>query len=59
MIDIKFNNYSLSNEEISHIISFFEKDIHKNSTIYGKLDEDCEQEIRIQIYKSLSRNNKK
>lgn len=59
MIDIKFNNYSLTNAEVEKIIKEFEKEIQTNSIFFGKIDEDCEQEIRIQIYKALTRNSKK
>lgn len=58
MIDMKFNNYSLTDEEISKIIKDFDKDIRTKSIIFGKVDEDCEQEIRLQIYKALSKNRK-
>lgn len=54
--DVKFNNYSLSDDEVSRIIDLFKKEIRGNSIIYGKYDEDCEQEISIAIYKSLTRN---
>lgn len=58
MSDIKFNNYSLTNDEVEKIIKEFEKDIENNSIFFGKVDEDCEQEIRIQIYKALTKNSK-
>lgn len=57
-MDIKFNNFSLTDEEITKILKDFEKDIRFNSILFGKVDEDCEQEIRIQIYKALTRNRK-
>ncbi len=59
MIDVKFNNYSLTNAEVEKIIKDFEKEIQTNSIFFGKTDEDCEQEIRIQIYKALTKNSKK
>ncbi len=59
MIDMKFNNYSLSNKEVEKILKEFEKDIQTNSVFFGKADEDCMQEISIQIYKSLTKNSKK
>lgn len=58
MEDTKFNNYSLTDEEISKILEEFKHDIRVNSILYGEVDEDCEQEIRIQIYKSLTKNRK-
>lgn len=59
MNDTKFNCYSLTNEEVEKIIKEFEKEIRTNSIFFGKVDEDCEQEIRIQIYKALTKNSKK
>lgn len=53
--DIKFNNYSLTDEEVSRILNLFQKEIRDNSIIFGKFDEDCEQEISIAIYNSLTR----
>lgn len=58
MEDNKFNNYSLTDEEVTKILEEFKSDIRFNSIIYGKVDEDCEQEIRIQIYRSLTKNRK-
>ena len=58
MEDRKFNNYSLTDDEVTKILEEFKKDIRLHSIIYGKVDEDCEQEIRIQIYKTLTKNRK-
>lgn len=58
MEDNKFNNYSLTDEEVTKILEEFKSDIRFNSIIYGKVDEDCEQEIRIQIYRALTKNRK-
>lgn len=54
-----FNNYNLSDEEVARIISIFEKEINKNSMIMGKLNEDCKQEIIINIYEALTKNREK
>lgn len=51
-----FNNYSLTDDEVSRIIKLFKKEIKNNSIIFGNYDEDCEQEIIIAIYNSLTRN---
>ena len=56
--DVKFNNYSLSDDEVSKIIDLFKKEIRDNSIIFGKYDEDWAQEISIAIYKSLTRKRK-
>ena len=55
----KFNNYSLSNKEIEKILKDFQFYIRRAATINGKLDEDCEQKIRIAIFRKLSKNRKK
>ena len=54
-----FNNYNLSDKEVARIISMFEKEINKNSMIMGKLNEDCKQEIIINIYEALTKNRNK
>lgn len=51
-----FNNFSLSNLEIEKILSDYESEIKRASKIDGKIDNDCSQEIRIAIYKKLSKN---
>lgn len=51
-----FNNFSLSNIEIEKILLDFEDEIKRASKINGKLDTDCSQEIRIAIYRKLSKN---
>lgn len=53
-----FNNYTLSNKEIEKILNDFKYYIKYASIINGKLDEDCEQKIRIAIFKKLSKNRK-
>lgn len=58
MEDNKFNNYNLTNDQVSKILDDFENIIRKKATINGKRNEDCEQEIKIQIYKSLTKNRK-
>ncbi len=54
-----FNNLTLSDAEIEKIINEFSEIIKKKSVINGKYNDDCEQEIRIAIHKTLSRNRKK
>ena len=54
-----FNNFSLSDDEVCVIIKKFEKIISKKSYIFGEHNKDCEQEIRLQIYKALTKNRKK
>lgn len=53
-----FNNYNLSNLEIEKILKDFEPTIRQASKINGKIDEDCEQKIRIALFNKLSKNRK-
>lgn len=54
-----FNNYSLSNFEIEKLLKELAPIIRQASRINGKIDEDCEQKIRIALFNKLSRNRKK
>lgn len=54
-----FNNFNLSDKEILKIINDYRNLINKNSIINGKIDEDLQQEIRLLIFKVLSKNRKK
>lgn len=47
MEDNKFNNYSLSNDEVTKILKEFRDEIRVSSVIFGRYNEDCEQEIRL------------
>lgn len=53
-----FNNFSLSDQEILKIIDDYNNLINKNSIINGKIDEDLQQEIKLLIFKILSKNRK-
>lgn len=59
MEDKKFNNYSLTDDEVSKILRDFESVIIEKGSSKGERDKDCEQEIRIQIYKALTKKRKK
>lgn len=55
-----FNNYNLTNEEIEKIIINFEPDIKiAIKKLIGHSNQDYEQIIRFEIFKTLSRNRKK
>ena len=54
-----FNNFNLSNTEVVEIIEKYEPLIIKESTIKYKFDEDLNQEIKIKIFKVLTKNRKK
>lgn len=53
-----FNNFNLSDEEIIKIINDYEGLIVSKSMINYKFDEDLSQEIKIAIFKNLSKNRK-
>ncbi len=53
-----FNNFNLSDQEILKIIDNYKNLINKNSIINGRLDEDLQQEIKLLIFKILSKNRK-
>ncbi len=58
MEDKKFNNYNLTNDEVSKIINNFENVIRIHTSKLGKYQEDCEHEIKFQICKALIKNRK-
>ena len=53
-----FNNFDLSDEEILKIISDYENLINKNSIVNCKIDEDFQREIKLLIFRTLSKNRK-
>ena len=59
MEDNKFNNYNLTNDEVSKILIDFENIIKSKASKLGKYKEDGEQEIKMQICKALTKNRKK
>ena len=54
-----FKNFNMTDEEVMQIIKQYEGLIRKYSRINGSVDEDLAQEIRIQIYITLTKNRKK
>ena len=54
-----FNNFNLTNEEVLKIINDYEALIISKSTVNFIFDEDLEQEIKILIFKILTKNRKK
>ena len=54
-----FNNFNLSDLEIMNIIERYYPLIIKRSKINYKYDEDLCQEIKLNIWKELSKNRKK
>ena len=57
---ILFNEFNLTNEEIEKILKDFDNEIKKAvKKINGSENQDYEQNIRLQVFKSLSKNRKK
>lgn len=54
-----FNNFDLSDEEILKIMEDYKPLILSNSNLNYKFDEDLCQEIKISIWKELSKFRKK
>lgn len=54
-----FNNFNLTDNEIMKIVNDYEPLIRKKSEINNKFNEDLYQEIRIYIFKILSKNRKR
>ena len=54
-----FNDFNLSDEEVIHIIDRYTNLIDSRSYINEQFDEDLEQEIKIFIFKVLTKNRKK
>lgn len=54
-----FNNFDLSNKEILKIIDDYTNLINENSIINRRIDEDLKQEIKLWIFKRLSKNRRK
>ena len=54
-----FNNFELSDEEIIRIIKDYNPLIRRKSSINDRIDEDLTQEIKVAIFRELSKNRKK
>lgn len=53
-----FNNFNLTDQEILKIMDNYKNLIIRYATVDGKWDEDLEQEIKLLIFKVLSKNRK-
>lgn len=51
-----FKNFNLSDDEVLQIIDDYKNLIVSNSLINGVLDEDLQQEIKLNIYMALTKN---
>ena len=55
-----FNDFNLTNQEIEKILKEFDREIKISLyRLNGKIREDYEQLIKIEIFKALSKNRKK
>lgn len=54
-----FNNFNLKDSEVIKIINDYQPLILRESTLKRGFDEDLEQEIKLRIYKKLTKNRKK
>ncbi|MGN1310174.1 MAG: hypothetical protein ACI4VP_00420 [Clostridia bacterium] len=54
-----FNDFNLSDEEIIRIIEDYNPLIISKSKLHYKFDEDLCQEIKLNIWRELSKNRKK
>lgn len=54
-----FKNFNMSDDEVMEIINTFDNLINRYSMINGSIDEDLKQEIRIQIYITLTKNRER
>lgn len=54
-----FKDFNMSDDEVMEIINTFDNLINKYSMINGSIDEDLKQEIRIQIYITLTKNRER
>jgi len=54
-----FKNFNMSDDEVMEIIEDYNGMILKYSMINGNVDEDLVQEIRLEIYETLTKNREK
>ena len=54
-----FRNFNMTDDEVMEIIDTYDNLINKYSRINGVVDEDLKQEIKIEIYKTLTKNREK
>ena len=59
MMKMIFRNFNLSDDEVMEIIYTYDNLLNKYSKINGRIDEDLKQEIKLQIYKTLTKNRER
>ena len=56
MMKMIFKNFNMTDDEVMEIIYTYDNLLNKYSKINGKIDEDLKQEIKLEIYKTLTKN---
>lgn len=59
MIKMIFKNFNMTDDEVMEIIYTYDNLLNKYSKINGKIDEDLKQEIKLEIYKTLTKNRER
>ena len=59
MIEMIFKNFNMTDDEVMEIIYTYDNLLNKYSKINGKIDEDLKQEIKLEIYKTLTKNRER
>lgn len=54
-----FNNFNLTDDEVIKILNDYNPLILKTTILNTEIDEDLMQEIKLTIYKDLTKNRKK
>lgn len=59
MMKMIFKNFNMTDDEVMEIIYTYDNLLNKYSKINGKIDEDLKQEIKLEIYKTLTKNRER
>lgn len=54
-----FKNFNMTDDEVMEIIYTYDNLLNKYSKINGRIDEDLKQEIKLEIYKTLTKNRER
>ena len=54
-----FKNFNMTDDEVMEIIYTYDNLLNKYSKINAKIDEDLKQEIKLEIYKTLTKNRER
>ena len=59
MMKMIFKNFNMTDDEVMEIIYTYDNLLNKYSKINGKIDEDFKQEIKLEIYRTLTKNRER